>query len=210
MKIRIIPLLSLALFVSSLVNAQNLNFKTGSEYCAHSKQLRPDRQAMDLRSPNSPKHKFDVLNYELDFDIFHCYTSPYPRNYNATNIITFKVDSTLNSIELNANSGSLEILSVGINGSSFTHNNNLLNITLDATYNPGDTAKVKITYSHYNVIDQAFYVGNGFVFTDSEPEGARKWFPCYDRPSDKATLTLRAKVPINVKLGSNGSLADSV
>jgi len=210
MKIRIIPLLSLALFVSSLVNAQNLNFKTGSEYCAHSKQLRPDRQAMVLRSPNSPKHKFDVLNYELDFDIFHCYTSPYPRNYTATNIITFKVDSTLNSIELNANSGSLEILSVGINGSSFTHNNNLLNITLDATYNPGDTAKVKITYSHYNVIDQAFYVGNGFVFTDSEPEGARKWFPCYDRPSDKATLTLRAKVPINVKLGSNGSLADSV
>lgn len=208
MKIKLISSLLLSLFSCSLLIAQQTTFQKGSEYCAHSKQLRPDRQAMDLRSPNSPKHKFDVLNYELDFDIFHCYTSPYPRNFTATNLITFKVDSTLNSIELNATNGSLEILSVGINGSSFTHNNNLLNITLDNTYNPGDTVKVLISYSHYNVIDQAFYVGNGFVFTDSEPEGARKWFPCYDRPSDKATLTLRAKVPLNVKLGSNGRLAD--
>ncbi|MGA7160194.1 MAG: M1 family aminopeptidase, partial [Bacteroidota bacterium] len=40
-------------------------------------------------------------------------------------------------------------------------------------------------------------------------EGARKWFPCWDRPSDKATLDLTAKVPAAVKLGSNGRMADS-
>jgi aminopeptidase N len=46
--------------------------------------------------------------------------------------------------------------------------------------------------------------------TDCEPEGARKWFPCWDKPSDKATLDLTAKVPGNVKLGSNGRLNDSL
>jgi aminopeptidase N len=48
------------------------------------------------------------------------------------------------------------------------------------------------------------------LFTDCEPEGARKWFPCWDMPSDKALLDLTAKVPANVKLGSNGKLTDSI
>ncbi len=81
---------------------------------------------------------------------------------------------------------------------------------LDRAYQPGEVASVSIEYEHLDVPDLAFYVGNGFVFTDCEPQGARKWFPCYDQPYDKATLTLRAKVPSNVKLGSNGSLTDSV
>jgi aminopeptidase N len=42
-----------------------------------------------------------------------------------------------------------------------------------------------------------------------EPEGARKWFPCWDKPSDKATVDITTKVPGNVKLGSNGRLNDS-
>ena len=69
---------------------------------------------------------------------------------------------------------------------------------------------MKIYYRHNNVSDNAFYAGNGLVFTDCEPEGARKWFPCWDKPSDKATVELRAKTPAVVKLGSNGRLADSI
>ena len=52
-------------------------------------------------------------------------------------------------------------------------------------------------------------VSNGFFFTDCEPEGARKWLPCWDKPSDKATFDLTVRVPATVKLGSNGRLADS-
>ena len=57
--------------------------------------------------------------------------------------------------------------------------------------------------------DGAVYASNGMFFTDCEPEGARSWFPCWDKPSDKATLDLTAKVPSNVKFGSNGKLVDS-
>jgi len=210
MKIRIILAWTLVLLSTSFIAAQDFSHMHGSEICAKGKQLRADLPALDLRSPNSPRHKFDVLNYELDLDIFHCYSSPYPKNFSASNIVTFIVDSTLNSIELDAVNSSLQIVSVGLHGSSFSHSSNVLTIELDETYNPGDTAKVSIQYNHKNVTDYAFNVGSGFVFTDCEPEGARMWFPCYDKPSDKATLSLRAKVPLNVKLGSNGSLADSV
>ncbi len=99
--------------------------------------------------------------------------------------------------------------SVSLSGTSFTHIDNILKIELNKTYNPGDTVNVKVYYHHLNVNDNAFYVQGGFVFTDAEPEGARKWIPCVDHPSDKATFDLTAKVPSTVKLGSNGRLADS-
>lgn len=179
----------------------------GSEICS----LKKSNTAIPavMSSPNSPKHSFNVLDYNLDIDLYNCYTEPYPSNFNANSIITFKVDSTLSSIALNAVNSSLTINSVGGAGVTFTHANNLLNIELDDTYYPGAVVQVTIDYSHKNVSDNAFYVSNGFVFTDCEPQGARKWFPCYDEPSDKATLQLKAKVPLNVKLASNGRLADS-
>ncbi len=160
----------------------------------------------------TPRHSYDVLNYKLFFDIYNCFKSPYPKTFIAFNIITFRVDSTLNNIKLNAVNTSLTIDSVRLlNGTllNFTHNANALNITLDRTYNPNEIVDVKIYYRHNNVTDYAFYVFNGMVFTDSPPEGARKWFPCWDKPSDKATTDITLKVPLSVRIGSNGRLADS-
>ena len=182
----------------------------GSEYCAYSKQMRAEIAPIDLRSANSPKHQFDVLNYNLNLDIYHCYTSPYPKSFDAQAIVKFRVDTALSQIKLNAVNSSLLIQSVGMAGTSFTHGTDTLTIQLDNTYQPGAIVEVSIDYSHKDVTDNAFYAKNGFVFTDSEPQGARKWFPCYDQPSDKATLTLKTKVPSNVKLGSNGKLTDSL
>jgi aminopeptidase N len=160
----------------------------------------------------TPRHSFDVLNYKLYFDIYNCFKTPYPKTFIANNIIYFRVDSTLNSIKLNAVNTSLTVDSVRLlNGTAlnFTHTSNILNITLDRTYNPNEFVTIKIYYRHNSVVDNAFYVSNGMVFTDSPPEGARKWFPCWDKPSDKATVDITTKVPLSVRLGSNGRLADS-
>jgi len=156
-----------------------------------------------------PTHSFDVLNYTLNLDLFHCYASPFPKDYQAMEIIQFRVDSTLNIIKLNARNQSLTIDSVRMDGSSFTHSNNILTIQMKRTYNPAEIASVKVYYHHKNVSDNAFYASGGMVFTDCEPEGARRWFPCWDKPSDKATLDLTVKVPKTVKFGSNGILTDS-
>ncbi len=156
------------------------------------------------------KHSYDVLKYRLYVDLYNCYPNPFSTAFPATEVITFKVDSALNSIHLNAVNTSLQVDSVGMAGISFSHSSDTLTIQLDRIYQPGEEVSVRIAYQHKNVIDHAVYSNGGFVFTDTPPEGSRKWFPCWDRPSDKALLDLTAKVPLNVKLGSNGRLADSL
>ena len=206
MKKNILALLVTFLFLSHL-SAQYVE-RSGAYYCAQKKQ-QMQSSSRSFRGPNSPVHTFDVLKYTMNIDLSNQFDPPYPQNFNADIVVQFKVDTALNSIKLDAINNSLSITSVGMAGLSFTHQNDTLNITLDQTYQPGDTVEVSIDYQHLNVEDHAFYVSNGFVFTDCEPEGARKWFPCYDKPSDKAALDLLATVPSSVRLGANGYLVDS-
>ncbi len=199
----------LCLLYSATVTAQDLTTMKGSVYCAQRKSQMPVTMR-PAQVSGLPGHSFDVLKYTLDLNLYGCYTSPYPKSFTASAIVKFRIDSTLNSINLNAVGSSLIIDSVKMAGTGFTHFNNILTIQLDQTYEPGDTAEVKIFYRHKNVTDNAFYSRSGMVFTDCEPEGARKWFPCWDKPADKAQLDLTAKTKANVKLGSNGYLADSL
>lgn len=210
-------ILTLVVFLTLL----NLSFsqdegKRGSEVCSmkKSKITHPENFFQD--SPNTPRHSYDVLNYKLNVDLYNCYFSPYTKAFSASNIITFRVDSTLNNIKLNATNTSLAIDSVRLMSGTaltYTHVSNILTVNLDRTYNVGEIVNVKINYRHLNVTDVSFYNSGstGYVFTDAEPEGARGWFPCWDRPSDKATVDITAKVPLslNVRLGSNGRLNDS-
>ncbi len=179
-----------------------------AELCSLKRMKQEGSFVRDL-SLSTPLHSFDVLNYTLSLDLYNNFLAPYPGSYSASNTVTFEVDSTLNAIQLNAVNSSLTVDSVSLAGKSFSHAGDILTVTLDSTYQPNATVSVKIYYRHNDVADGAFYTSFGMVFTDCEPEGARKWFPCWDRPSDKATLDLTAKVPSTVKLGSNGRLADS-
>jgi aminopeptidase N len=206
----------LILFVLSIWNfsfGQDLNFRTGAERCAYTKTHSRNGFILNqFDSPNSPRHSFNVLKYTLNMNIYNCFKSPYPYTFSASNKMQFRVDSTLTSIYLNAINTSMTIDSIRLVGGpilAYTHSSDILSITMNRTYSVGEIAEVIIYYRHNSVSDGAFNVNNGYVFTDAEPEGARKWFPCWDRPSDKALLDLTAKVPSNVKLGSNGRLADS-
>ena len=203
-------ILSLVLFfsISAHFSAQTFEQK-GSTICSQMKMNNPHLLLSNNDSPNTPKHKFDVLDYKMYFDIRSCFISPYPKTCTANEIIKFLVDTALNSITLDAVNTSLAIDSVSMSAISFTYASNILTINLDRTYNPNEIVNVKIYFRHLNVTDNAFNVNTGAVCTDAEPEGARKWFPCWDKPGDKATLDLTAKVPSNVRLGSNGTLHDS-
>ncbi|MEI6348033.1 MAG: M1 family aminopeptidase [Bacteroidota bacterium] len=162
------------------------------------------------KSINTPKHSFDVIHYNLEIDLYHCYTSPYPKSFSASNKITLKADSVMSTMTLNAVNTSLRIDSIKPSTVTFSHTNDLLQINLNQTYQVGDTVRLTIYYKHNDVADNAFYSNNGFVFTDNEPIGARKWIPCWDWPADKATFEVKAKVPSTVLLASNGRLQDSL
>ena len=205
---KLLPLFVAAvLLISSTGFAQDNSMK-GSLQCSMKKMSVPYTPFLG-DSPNTPRHAFDVLNYKLNLDIRNCFLSPFPKSFTGSNEISFRVDTALSSITLNAVNASLVIDSVRLAAVSFTHSSNILTITLNRTYAAGETTAVKVYYRHNNVSDVGFYVSNGLVFTDAEPEGARCWYPCWDKPSDKATLDLTAKTPATVKLGSNGRLADS-
>lgn len=209
MKKILLPVFILLLSFYSL-HAQNLTSGKGSAMCAERKLQNSHLVEKSIRSANSPKHAFDVLKYTINLDIVGCFQSPYPHNFDADVKILFKVDSALSQIVLDADNYSITVNSVQLNGVSFVQVANKLTIQLDRTYNPGEQAEVQVLYTHKNVTDGAFYASSGFVFTDCEPEGARKWFPCYDKPSDKALTDITATVPATAKLGSNGKLQDSL
>ena len=199
----------LFLFAALVSTAQQQIPPSGAYYCSMKKSKGHNLSDKPYNIAAVPPHTFDVIKYTMDVDLYACYSPPYPKNFNGSVIIQFRVDSVLNKIKLNADTTSLTIDSVRLSGVSFTHHNDTLKIQLNRTYVVGEVANVKIYYHHNNVTDNAFYVNTGTVFTDCEPEGARKWFPCWDHPSDKALFELTAKVKSTVKLGSNGKLVDS-
>lgn len=211
MKIMKNIILILILFMSSYSIAQ-FNELSGSEECSKKRlNVKNVLRLNEFDSPNTPVHSFNVQNYKLNIDIFNCFISPYPKSFTGTNEINIRVDSVLNSIQLNANNASLGIdtVKLGTLSLTFTHSGNILTINLDRNYNPGENLILKISFHHNNTTDKSFYASGGMVFTDCEPEGARGWFPCWDKPSDKATFDLTVKVPTSVLLGSNGRLEDS-
>jgi len=189
--------------------AQEQKLQNGAYYCSQKKSSGRFVASKPCNVATVPPHSYNVLKYTMSVDLYNCYITPYPKNFNGSVIIDFKIDTALNKIKLNADNVSLTIDSVRLAGISFTHASDTLKVQLNRTYVAGETASVKIYYHHNNVTDGAFYVNTGFVFTDAEPEGARKWFPCWDHPSDKALFELTAKVKASVRLGSNGRLADS-
>lgn len=154
-------------------------------------------------------HSYNVLNYELHIDLSDVFSPPYPSLFYASATISFQVDSTLNSIVLDAKKAKLIIDSVGYPAIAFTQDAASTTITLDATYAPGALINLPVYYHHKNVVDESFYAYNGYMYTDSEPDGAHSWFPCWDKPTDKATVELFITSPADVKIGSNGSLMDS-
>jgi aminopeptidase N len=208
---KIILFLLVSFLATTLVMSQEIR-EPGAYSCSKRKSAMKQESLSVLKEMNTvgPTHTFDVLSYTLNLNIYNSFYSPYPKNFSAKVILHIKADSTLNSISLNADNASLAIDSVRMAGVTFSRIGNTLIINLDRTYNPGEQFQVKVCYRHNNITDGAFYASGGHVFTDCEPEGARHWFPCWDKPSDKALLDLTVKVPLAARLGSNGALVDSV
>jgi aminopeptidase N len=201
----------LGILASSLLQSQEIR-KNGAYYCSKKKCAMSQKSLSTMKEAltGGPAHSYDVLSYTMSLNIYNSFFSPFPANFAAKLIILIKADSVINFINLDADTTSLTIDSVNIAGVSFTHINNILKVQLKETYHPGEQFQVKICYHHNNVTDHAFYATGTHVFTDCEPEGARHWFPCWDKPSDKALLDITVKVPAAAKCGSNGALVDSV
>ncbi len=152
----------------------------------------------------------DVISYDIDIDLVNSLTSPFKRSFNGTVTVNAKILSEVSEFSLDAHNFSLAIDDVTGNCRNFSHSGNKLMIALDRAYSEGEEISVRIKYRHKDVFDTAFFCNDGLVYTDSETAGARRWLPCKDVPSDKATSRFTAKVPAEVQFCSNGILTDSI
>jgi aminopeptidase N len=94
-------------------------------------------------------------------------------------------------------------------------------ITLDRSYSPADTLKIRITY-HGNPQGRPFPdAGLSFIRPDESspnrplevwsygwPQNNHFWFPCWDYPNDKSTSETIITVPEPLSVVSNGELVN--
>lgn len=161
---------------------------------------------------------FDVTRYFLNLDFV-----PADRTISGSVTVTVKslVDG-LNRVvfDLHQNMVVSSCLRGGTINLAFSHEGEVLDIALDRTYDAGQAFQVRVNYSGSPETggglgsfgwNKYFFTGQGqMAWSLSEPEGARIWWPCKDRPDDKALVEEWWTVPNNWTATGNGVLVDTV
>jgi len=147
-------------------------------------------------------HGFDVQKYVITLSVNDA-THQINGNVFANLIAT----SNLTSITYQLRN--LTVSSVLVNGSpaSFTHTGENLVINCDIISGQGFNTQVfyggtpQLTSDVYHI---GMVFGTNSVFTISDPDAARNWWPCYDHPWDKAIVDLHITLRSDWKVAANG------
>jgi aminopeptidase N len=205
------------------------------ELCSHAHGI---KQKLGETTLNT-KSEIDVLTYHVFMDWRLPFATPdsvLPTyTYSGINELTFLPLSSLSTITLNA--ASMIIDSVSLNGimlpaiSILQPANGIWSINLTTPLSL-DTHSLHIWYTYKGDAKRGFYyypkglfvrkfqgLDSNFVEEDlayvmNQPEDARFWMPCNDRPDDKARATITIRVPYdstlsdtnNIRVTSNGDL----
>ena len=182
------PYIFSILFMSS-VFAQvyentNMPCKPISEMASHYSALAKSSQRADIFDYDV--HYYDIdLTIDIDTEII----------YGMVEVHFISDVDNLENIQLDFASG-MTVDSLTESGGTFNHFSDILSISLDGSYNSGESVVVGIAY-HGHPVEGGFQsfafdhqYGNSsrppMVSTLSEPYGARSWWPCKDVPTDKA------------------------
>ncbi len=148
-------------------------------------------------------HGFDITKYTLNITIDD------ENHYISGSVITnITAEENLTSIEYNLVALDVDNVKVNNQNVDFTFNDNIINIPLQ-NINEGDNFTTTVTY-HGNpvltggVYNLGMFFQSNVVFTISDPNAARNWWPCYDHPWDKAIVDLNVTVRDDWNEASNG------
>ncbi len=147
-------------------------------------------------------HGFDVQSYDIWININHSAQS-------ISGAVNAQVMAEENLSSIQYNLVSLTVDSVYVNNSpvNFTHNNGLINIPL--SIQSGQLFSTRVVYHGNPVLTNDGY-SNGMtfltqqVFTVSDPNAGRNWWPSYDHPWDKALVNLHIRIRSDWKVACNG------
>ena len=161
----------------------------------------PDSSLLNQTRADS-LHGFDITKYTLNLAIDDA------NHYISGNVIT-NVTAEENLTNILYNLVALNVDSVKVNNQpvDFNYENDLISIPLNI--NVGDEFTTKVVYHGNPVMTGGvynlgmFFQSNG-VFTISDPNASRNWWPCYDHPWDKAIVDLNVTVRDDWNEASNG------
>jgi aminopeptidase N len=177
-------------------------FSTAQELSHHKIGQKYDFRALEEKAP---EHKWDILNYVFEWRLQYTTTSIQGKAI----IEAMSLTDNLASIILNL-SNEMTITKVNVNQAAlnFSHQNDLLEIFFNRIYHKKDHFAVEISY-HGNPSSGLYFShhqNQPIIYSFDEPSLARNWFPCYDYPSDKATVRMTIKIPNGMICVSNGTL----
>lgn len=145
---------------------------------------------------------FDVLKYTITLNI-----AQNPNSINGNVLAEVYAETNLSYMTYNL--VGLSVSTVRVNGieATYTHNQGIILIPLSVQ--AGETFTTQIVYSGvpqlsgppYNV---GMYFRPNSIFTISDPDAARYWWPCYDHPWDKAIVDLIITMRADWKVAANG------
>ncbi len=127
-----------------------------------------------------------------------------------------RADQRLAALEVDLHA--LRPSKVTVDGRSvrFNHRNGRLTVSLPTTFETGATFALRIRYagSPRPVPSQVLGTAGWEELEDgaivaSQPHGAPSWFPCNDRPDDKATYAVEISAPNDYHVAVSGELTSS-
>lgn len=201
--------------LSILIFSINI-FSQDADFLCQQSKIRSFERLQKISKVSYPgDQNFDVKYYKLDVALTYS-----PQNIEGAVTVNAVVTSNnVTSIYLDL-TNPLIVDSVKLNGSitAFTHQEDVVNIELNSTYNLGDSFSV-IVYYHGLPGSSGFGSftfgstpgGSPVIYTLSEPYGSKDWWPCKDTPADKAdSADIFITVDKNFNAISNGSLIEVV
>jgi aminopeptidase N len=157
----------------------------------------------------APNKEFDMLNINLYFHF----------NLEKKELLGKAVGKIIplrtNYKAVHLDAVDMKIKKVKINGKivPFQYNGKILTIELNKTYGLKDTLTYTVIYStipkkglFFIRSSKAYPNRSPQIWSQSEMEDARYWFPSHDYPDDFLTSSVTATVPYNWKVVSNGIL----
>jgi aminopeptidase N len=180
---------------------------------AHKRSRRPPRlSSMGAeRVVELEQESFDVLHYSLALTIDPENASEYINGH--VDILLEPTGPSLDQVELNLDDRlSVSRVRRASGDQIFTQENDVVVITLSPPLSAGEQATLRVIYAGSpNVSDwDSFDIDRSrsfpVVWTNCEPEGSRNWWPCKDRPDDKATVDLSITMDSDYVVASNGLL----
>lgn len=158
--------------------------------------------------------EIDVKYYKLDLHI----DTTFKRISGVVTTVARSLIDSLKKISLDLTS-SMTVDSVLMGGKRvpFSRPPALVEITLDRSYIKGEQLSFDVYYrgsptsSGFGSFAFSYQANTPWIWSLSEPYGARDWWPCKDHPSDKAdSVDVWITCPANLKVGSQGKLLEVI